>query len=227
MWACLFLEDRETLMMILPEWSTLLVFAAASLGLLVIPGPAVIYIVTRSIDQGRLAGLVSVFGIAGGTMFHVVAAALGLSALLMTSATAFKIVKLLGALYLIYLGIRKLLVKEEVEQPQLVEHSRLSKIFFQGVIVNVLNPKTGLFFLAFLPQFADPSRGSVALQILMLGLIFEALALCSDSLFAMLAGTFGHWLKGNTRFLQGQRYFAGSMYILLGLTAAVSGSDSK
>jgi threonine/homoserine/homoserine lactone efflux protein len=214
-------------MMILPEWSTLVVFVAAALVLLVIPGPAVLYIITRSIDQGRLAGLASVFGIEVGTMFHVVAAGLGLSALLMTSALAFKIVKFLGALYLIYLGIRKLVVKEEVEQPQVGEHKRLSQIFIQGVVVNLLNPKLALFFLAFLPQFADPSRGPVAIQIILLGLIFEALALCSDSLYALLAGTFGHWLKGNTRFLRGQRYFAGSMYILLGLTAAVSGSDSK
>ena len=215
--------------MVLPEWSTLVVFATAVVVLKVIPGPAVIYIVTRSIDQGRLAGLVSVLGIEVGTLFHVVAAGFGLSALLMTSALAFKIVKFLGALYLIYLGIHKLVVKEKeaVEQPQEFKHKNLSRVFLQGMVVQFLNPKLALFFLAFLPQFADPSRGSVAGQIIVLGLIFVALAICSDSLYALLTGTFGQWLKGNKNFKRSQKYVAGGAYLLLGLTAAVSGSDSS
>ncbi len=213
--------------MVLPEWSTLIVFATAVVVVKIIPGPAVIYIVTQSVDRGRLAGLVSVLGIEVGTLFHVVAAGLGLSALLMTSALAFKIVKLLGALYLIYIGVRKLIVKEEAKPAQVVEHKRLSRLFFQGVIVNILNPKLALFFLAFLPQFADPSRGSMALQLVTLGLIFVALAICSDSLYALLTGTFGHWLKGSKKFQDNQRYVAGSAYILLGVTAAVSGSDNS
>lgn len=213
--------------MVLPEWSTLVVFATTVVILKIIPGPAVIYIVTRSVDQGRLAGLVSVLGVEVGTLFHVVAAGFGLSALLMTSALAFKIVKFLGALYLIYIGVRKLVVKEEAKPAELVEHRRLSRTFSQGVIVQLLNPKLALFFLAFLPQFADPSKGSMALQLVTLGLIFVLLAICSDSLYALLTGTFGHWLKGSKKYLSGQRYVAGSAYILLGLTAAVSGSDSS
>jgi len=202
-------------------------FVIASLSLLLIPGPAVLYIVTRSIDQGRLAGVVSVLGIEVGGLFHVAAAALGLSAILLSSALAFSIVKYLGAAYLIYLGIRKLTTREKIEDSQSAEPTSLRRIFSQGVMVNVLNPKTALFFFAFLPQFVDSSRGSVAVQMLILGCTFVGLATITDGLYAILSGTFGYWLKGNLRFLKFQRYFAGTVYIGLGLTTALSGSDHK
>src|SRR5512132_4573848 len=143
----------------MPTTATLELFALAALGLLIVPGPAVTYIVTRSIDQGRSAGLVSVLGIHTGSIVHVAAAALGLSAILASSALSYGIVKYVGAAYLIWLGIRALRDRGE-ERPSVngKEHS-LARIYAQGVVVNVLNPKTALFFLAFLPQFVDVSRG--------------------------------------------------------------------
>lgn len=211
----------------MPTLSTLTLFILAALALLITPGPAVLYVVARSIDQGRLAGIVSTLGIGVGTLFHVAAAALGLSALLMSSALAFGVVKYLGAAYLIYLGVRKLLAREETSQPEVVERRRLAHIFYQGVVVNLLNPKTALFFFAFLPQFVEPAKGAVAGQILLLGFIFVGLGICSDGLYALLAGTIGRWFKGNMRFLRAERYFAGSVYIGLGVATALSGSEKK
>ena len=207
--------------------STLFVFVAAAAALLIVPGPAVLYIVTRSIDQGRMAGIVSVLGVGVGTLFHVIAAALGLSAILMSSALAFNIVKYLGAAYLIYLGVRKLLSKENTFLPDHLQKQKLTRIFTQGVVVNVLNPKTALFFFAFLPQFVDPGRGSVPVQMLLLGLIMLTMGLFSDGAYAVLAGTAGNWLKHNPHFLRVQKYVTGTIYIGLGLTAAFSGSSQK
>jgi threonine/homoserine/homoserine lactone efflux protein len=211
----------------MPQLVNLSLFITASLALLLTPGPAVLYIVARSVDQGRKAGLVSVLGIEVGTLFHIAAAALGLSALLMSSALLFDIVKYLGAAYLIYLGIRKLMSKDEMAEIGVDKQQKLSQIFRQGVIVNVLNPKTALFFFAFLPQFVDPARGSVPLQMIMLGTIFVLLASTTDGLYALLAGTFGSWLKGNRRFMRVQRYVTGTVYIGLGVTAALSSSNKK
>ena len=211
----------------MPELANLSLFVTASLALLLTPGPAVLYIVTRSVDQGRKAGLVSVLGIEVGTLFHIAAAALGLSAILASSALLFDAVKYLGAAYLIYLGIRKLLSKDETAQVEVARQQNLRQIFQQGVIVNVLNPKTALFFLAFLPQFVDPARGSVPLQMLMLGTIFVLLASTTDSLYALLAGTFGGLLKGSTRYLRAQRYVTGTVYIGLGVAAALTSSNKK
>jgi threonine/homoserine/homoserine lactone efflux protein len=207
---------------IMPQIANLSLFVTAALVLLVTPGPAVLYIVTRSVDQGRRAGLVSVAGIQVGGLFHVAAAALGVSAILMTSALAFDLVKYLGAAYLIYLGIRKLTSKIEPETIEAAEPDSLRRIFSQGVIVNVLNPKTALFFFAFLPQFVDPARGSVPLQMVMLGTLFILLACCTDGSYALLAGTAGRWLKGNQNFLRAQKYVAGTVYIGLGLVAALT-----
>ena len=211
----------------LPEFTTLTIFIVAAMVLLITPGPAVVYIVTRSIDQGRMAGIVSALGVGIGGLFHVAAAALGLSALLVSSALAFNLVKYLGAAYLIFLGVRKLLAREEGKQTDTLEQKRLPRIFLQGVVVNLLNPKTALFFFAFLPQFIDVKRGAVSIQILLLGIIFVTMGICSDGTYAILAGTVGHWLKGNLRFLRAQRYFSGSVYILLGVVTAISGSGRK
>ena len=197
-------------------------FVPASLALLLAPGPAVLYIVARSIDQGRLAGLVSVLGISAGAQVHVLAAALGISALLAASALAFSIVKYAGAAYLIYLGLHKLFFEKtspaEFEPPQA---QPLGRIFTQGFIVNLLNPKLALFFLAFLPQFIDPALGPVGLQFLLLGLIFTAIALVSDSGYALLAGTARSWLRARPGFSRGQRVASGGVYVALGLAAAL------
>ena len=207
----------------MPNFSTYLLFLAAALTLLVIPGPAIIYIVTRSIDQGRRAGLVSVLGIAVGSVFHIIAAAFGLSALLASSAVAFNSVRYLGAAYLIFLGVRKFLSKDELEESAPARTMSLRRIFFQGVLVNTFNPKTALFFFAFLPQFVNPALGPVALQILFLGLTFTVLGICSDGTWALLSGTIGSSLKRNRGFLRSQRYVAGSVYLGLGLATAFAG----
>jgi threonine/homoserine/homoserine lactone efflux protein len=209
------------------DTSQLLLFMAAALVLLLTPGPAVLFIITRSIDQGRTAGIASVLGIEAGGLCHVAAAAFGLSALLMSSALAFEIVKYLGAAYLIYLGVHKLLAKDEAEQQRDSVSLPRSRLFYQGFMVNLLNPKTALFFFAFLPQFVDSSRGSVTVQFLLLGLLFIAMATLTDGMYALLAGTLGNWLRGNLRFLRGLRYFSGSMYIALGLAAAFAGPKKE
>ena len=164
------------------------VFAGASIALLLFPGPSVIYIVTRSIEQGRRAGLVSMLGVEAGGLVHVAAAALGISAIVASSATAFSVVKYAGAAYLIYLGVQRWRSGQESgARPEPQAHSEL---FRQGLVVNVLNPKTAIFFLAFLPQFVDPSM-TVWPQVLVLGAEFIAIAVISDGAYALVAGTLG------------------------------------
>lgn len=199
-------------------------FLIAALVLVVTPGPAVLYVVTRSLDQGRAAGIVSVLGVGVGNFAHVVAAALGLSALLASSALAFSALKYAGAAYLIFLGIRKFVSPAaEFSAVQYRSESR-GAIFRQGVVVAALNPKTALFFLAFLPQFTDAHRGAVWLQFVVLGTITVLLGVASDTCYALLSGSFGDWLKRRKGFLRGEKYISGSVYCGLGLATAVSGS---
>jgi threonine/homoserine/homoserine lactone efflux protein len=213
---------------VLPDPSRLGLFVVSALVLLVTPGPAVLYIVARSLDQGRRAGLVSMLGVHAGTLVHVAAAAAGLSALLMTSATAFAVVKYLGAGYLVYLGVRRLLDKTEaVDVRRDDQPPALRRAFLEGVVVNILNPKTALFFLAFLPQFADPVRGAVGAQVLALGMLFVALGLVTDGLYALSAGQAARWLRSGAGVLRGQRYVTGGVYIGLGLVAAFADSRRK
>jgi len=211
----------------MPDLTSFALFAVAALTLLVIPGPSVLFIVARSLEQGRLAGFVSVLGVQLGGTVHVLFAAFGLSALLMQSALAFSLVKYAGATYLIYLGLRTLFLRAEVPSELEVEPKRLSRVFMQGFVVNLLNPKTALFFFAFLPQFVQPARGPVAMQVFVLGLLFIGLALLSDSLYALLAGSAGRLLKGNRRFVQIQKSVAGTIYLALGVTTALSGQGRK
>jgi threonine/homoserine/homoserine lactone efflux protein len=214
-------------MPILPEWSSLGLFAVAALVLLLTPGPAVLYIVTRSIDQGWRAGLVSVLGVHVGTLAHIFAAAAGLSALLAASATAFGVVKYLGAVYLIYIGVRRLRDRESRMIREGGAPTRLRRAFVDGVVVNVLNPKTGLFFLAFLPQFVTEARGHVGEQIVALGVVFVLLGAVTDSLYALTASSAARWLRGQPRFLAGERWVTGGLYISLGLAAALSSTHRK
>ena len=175
----------------LPDSRGLALFLAAALVLLLTPGPAVLFIVARTVERGRRAGLVSALGAATGTLFHIAAAALGLSALLLSSALAFSVVKYLGAAYLILLGLRTLLSRDAeaasaVEAPSAAP---LWQIYRQAVLVNVLNPKTALFFFAFLPQFVDPKGGAVPAQFAPLGAIFALWGLVTDRLYARAAGS--------------------------------------
>jgi threonine/homoserine/homoserine lactone efflux protein len=212
----------------MPDASTFALFVAAALALLLVPGPAVFYVVARSVEGGRITGLVSVLGIELGTLVHVVFAAAGLSAVLASSATAFSVVKWLGAAYLVWLGLQHILAREiDTETPQTGGETRLPRIFAQSVLVQVLNPKVALFFLAFLPQFVDPSRGAAWTQVMVLGATLALLGLFTDGLYALLGGTAGNWLrrKGeNGSFRRLRRYVPGGVYTALGAATAVSGS---
>ena len=200
-------------------------FLIAALALAITPGPAVLYVVARSIDQGRAAGFMSALGVFVGTLVHVVAAALGLSALLMSSAVAFQSVKYLGAAYLIYLGVRKFMGRRDSRaNSEVPVRQKPSAIFRQGVIVNVFNPKTALFFLAFLPQFVDVHKGHVGVQVLVLGTIFACVGFVTDNSWSLLAGTIANRVKRSVRFVRIQEYFSGTVYISLGLATAFSGS---
>jgi threonine/homoserine/homoserine lactone efflux protein len=203
-----------------PDPSRLALFVGASLALLVVPGPAVLYIVTQSVSQGRRAGLASVCGITTGTLVHIAAATVGLSALLASSALGFDVVKYLGAAYLIVVGLRRLTGLERESEIAVPQARSLGRLYRQGIVVNVLNPKTALFFLAFLPQFVEPSRGAAWLQILLLGLLFACLGFLSDGTWAMVAGTLGDKLRRSTRFPGIQRYFSGAVFVGLGAVAA-------
>ncbi|MGE0660427.1 MAG: LysE family translocator [Reyranellaceae bacterium] len=198
-------------------------FVVASAVLLLTPGPAVLFIVARSMQQGRKAGLVSVLGIHLGTIVHIVGAAIGLSALIVSSAFAFAVVKYLGAAYLVWMGIRTLLAKDIDPQAPAMPPEKLSRVFRDGFVVNLFNPKTAIFFLAFLPQFVDPARGHLHWQILVLGFTFMGLGMISDGAFALVAGAAGDFLRRSRRFLRLQRWFAGLSFIGLGLTAALAG----
>lgn len=211
----------------MPALPTLGLFTLAALGLLLFPGPSVLYVVTRSASQGRRAGLASVMGIESASFVHTAAAALGLSALLLTSALAFDVVKYVGAAYLIFLGLRTLLSRHRQEQSLEAAPRSFRQLYSQGFLVNLLNPKTALFFYAFLPQFVDPTRGAIVAQIILLGALFVVLATCTDGLYALLGASVGRVLTRNTRVQRWQRYFSGVVYIVLGMTAAVAGMDRK
>ena len=203
----------------MPEVHTLLLFAAASAALIAIPGPSVLYIVARGVDQGRRAGMISMLGIECGGLVHTAAAAVGLSALIASSATAFTVLKYAGAAYLVYLGIRRLR-ERPVERDERVPRTG-RRLFWEGVLVNALNPKTATFFLAFLPQFVDPSRGSVALQVLVLGCLFVTIAVLFDSVWALAAGGVSARLRSpRAEALMGK--LSGGLCIGLGATAALA-----
>jgi threonine/homoserine/homoserine lactone efflux protein len=213
---------------VIPSTASIGLFAVAATLLLLTPGPAVLYIVARSIEQGRVAGLASVFGITTGTLVHVLASTLGLSALLASSTLAFAAVKYAGAGYLIYMGVRRILSRTDAPASQLkLPRRSLGRLYRDGFIVNLLNPKTALFFLAFLPQFVEPARGAVAVQIAFLGLLFTLMGLTSDGLYALVAGTAGRWVRRQGRYLRWERFVSGGVFIGLGLTAALTGSGRK
>ena len=207
----------------MPGGTLLIGFAAAALVVLLIPGPGVLYIVARSVAQGHRAGLASVLGLSLGALVHVTVAAVGLSAILLASATAFGIVKALGAGYLIYLGLRTLFARPSAVSMEAPTPVPLYRLMRDGVFISVFNPKIAVFFLAFLPQFVDPGLGPVAPQILLLGLIYVCLALVTDSGYALLAGGLRQWLGG--RLMQGPlpRYLSGGLYLGLGVYAAFAG----
>jgi threonine/homoserine/homoserine lactone efflux protein len=207
----------------MPDPALYAVFLLAAVALLAVPGPAVLYVVSQSIEGGRRAGLVSTVGIHCGTLVHVAAAALGLSSLLVSSTRAFEAVKYAGAAYLVFLGMRTLLTHRPADaQPsaQLDTRGRLTR----GAVVQILNPKTTLFFFAFLPQFVDVDSGAAGLQILIFGLTFAVLGLLSDGGYALAAGTLAARLRSSDRAAAAGRWVSGTILVGLGLTAALAGS---
>jgi len=205
-----------------PSASTLAVFAAASFALIVVPGPSVLYIVGASISQGRRAGLTSMLGVQAGGLIHVFAAAIGVSALIASSAEAFTVVKFAGAAYLVYLGIQRIRHAGEDDHQEQAPRSH-AHLFRQGVVVNVLNPKVAIFFVAFLPQFIDPDAGTPGLQIVVLGLLFLLIAMISDGTYALLAGTAAEHLRGSFRSRQRLDRISGTIIIGLGAVAVLTG----
>ena len=214
----------------MPDLSTFAIFVAAALVLLLVPGPAVIYVVARSVEGGRLTGFVSVLGVELGTLLHVVFAAAGLSAIVVSSAVAFSVVKWLGAAYLVWLGLRQILGRDggDQEAPLSGSGENRLRVFSQSVLVQVLNPKVALFFLAFLPQFVDPSRSAAWTQVVVLGTTLATLGLFTDGLYALLGGTAGEWIRkqrAGAGLRRARRYVKGGVYIALGAVAAISGKD--
>jgi len=205
-----------------PSASTLAVFAAASFALIVVPGPSVLYIVGASISQGRRAGLTSMLGVQAGGLIHVFAAAIGVSALIASSAEAFTVVKFAGAAYLVYLGVQRIRHAGEDDHQEQAPRSH-AHLFRQGVVVNVLNPKVAIFFVAFLPQFIDPAAGTPGLQIVVLGLLFLLIAMISDGTYALLAGTAAEHLRGSFRSRQRLDRISGTIIIGLGAVAVLTG----
>jgi threonine/homoserine/homoserine lactone efflux protein len=212
---------------VIPDPASLAVFVVAALALLVVPGPAVLYVVARSIHHGRRAGLASVLGIHVGTLVHIGAATLGLSALVLSSAVAFTAVKIAGAIYLVGLGLWTFLSRHAETDVALGGERNLRRAFAQGIVVNVLNPKTALFFLAFLPQFVDPDASHPAVQIAFLGVLFALLGLVTDSIWAIAAGTAGGVLRRSQRFARSQRYVTGTVYVGLGVATAFAGGSEE
>ena len=207
----------------MPDATTFALFALACLAFLAIPGPSVFYIVTRSLVQGRRAGVTSMLGVQAGGLVHVVAAAFGVSALIASSAAAFTVVKYAGAAYLIFLGLRKLLGHEPDEPAVIGARASTARLFTHGVVVNVLNPKTALFFLAFLPQFVDPTAGPVAPQMLVLGLTLVSLGVLSDGTYALLAAGAGNRLRNRRRLER----LSGGVFVGLGVVAALAGEPRQ
>ena len=207
--------------------SSLALFVAAAAALIVTPGPAVLFIVARSAHQGARAGLVSAMGIAAGGLVHVAGAVLGISALLASSALAFSAVRWLGAGYLVWLGVKTFRGNGDEEAVAPPPPASPSRLLAQGFLVNLLNPKTALFFLAFLPQFVNPARGEAPLQMLVLGTIFIGLAVVSDCAYAILAGAIVGRLGRSGRTRRRSRLFTGSVYLALGAMTALGGTRAK
>ncbi len=202
----------------MPSAHAFAVFIPAALVLLAIPGPSVLYIIATSVEGGRRHGLLSVAGVHVGSLVHIVAAVAGLSALIVSSAIAFSTVKYVGAAYLVYVGIRKWLERDEPAELDARPPRSGHRVFTQGIVVNVLNPKTALFFLAFLPQFVDLDR-TVWTQIAVLGLVWIALGLLSDGAYALAGGTIGGFIRRRRKAV---RYASGGIFVGLGTVAATS-----
>jgi threonine/homoserine/homoserine lactone efflux protein len=199
-------------------------FVAASLAVIFAPGPDNVYVLTRGIAQGREVALVSAWGMCSGLLFHTTLAAVGLSAILARSAVAFSLVKYAGAVYLVYLGVRTLLNKEEfVTSAEEAPAARLKTFYFRGLTMNLLNPKVGVFFLAFLPQFVGSATDGVVLRLVALGLIFALLSVVVFSAIALFSGIVGDRLSRSPRLVTALQWLTGCVFAGLGVRLGLSG----
>jgi threonine/homoserine/homoserine lactone efflux protein len=194
--------------------------------LVMTPGPDTLYVLARSLGQGRRAGIISAIGICCGFLVHTAAAAIGLSAILMASSLAFTVVKYAGAGYLIYLGIRTLTTRAAAHEVSLAMVTAYPRLFVQGFLTNVLNPKVALFFLAFIPQFVDPMRSTVSSQVIVYGLIDMGMCLVWLCGIAIIAGSARQWLARQRSFWRTQRWFTGGILIFLGIRLLLTGSTA-
>ena len=203
------------------DLTLLALFMTATLALNLAPGPDMLYVSTRSLAQGRRAGVISALGIAAGAVFHTIAIASGLAALLRALPLAYDVVRLVGAAYLIWLGVQALRGKAGPAADQPLDRADEWAMFRQGAITNILNPKVALFFLAFLPQFVDPARGSVALQLVVLGCLFNCSGTLVNIAVAYLAASAGRWLGARGHVERIFRWLTASVFIGLGLRLAL------
>jgi threonine/homoserine/homoserine lactone efflux protein len=199
-------------------------FLLASVAIIVAPGPDIIYVLAKGIAQGRRPAVVAAAGFACGLSVHTTLAVLGLSALLVASALAFTVVKLVGAAYLVYLGIKAFRSQGLLTVPVGGESLSHGQIFRQAFVMNVLNPKVAIFFLAFLPQFTRPDGASLAQQLLVLGVSFALLAFLVFSTVGACSAILGNWIRARPRFARALDYVVGSVFILLGLRLALATS---
>jgi threonine/homoserine/homoserine lactone efflux protein len=203
------------------DTTTLLAFVAVVIGLFLIPGPAVLLVLARGMSGGRAVGIATGLGFALGDLVHTLFATVGLSAVLMTSALAFNVVKYAGAAYLVWLGIKSLIEKSDALALPAAKRVQPFQAFRQAILTEVLNPKTALFFLAFLPQFIRPANGSVPAQLFELGSVEVAMSIVYTSLIACGAGAVGRWLTRHPGIGRWQGKVIGTIYLGLGLKLAV------
>ncbi len=200
---------------------TLLTYVAIVAGFVFIPGPATLLTIARASSSGTRVGIATGAGIAAGDVIHTIMAIVGISAIIATSALLFSLIKYAGAAYLIYLGLIAVFQKSSTDPTRGMLPITASTAFRQAILAEVLNPKTALFFLAFLPQFVTPENGYVFLQLTLLGMIFVCLGLLSTVVFAVGAGSLGNFLRQNPTVLRWQGKIVGSIYIALGARLAL------
>lgn len=205
----------------MPDTQTIGVFIVAAVALLVVPGPAVFYLVTQSIGSGRRGGMAAMLGIQTAGAVHVAAAAAGVSAVLVSSAVAFSILKYAGAVYLVWLGIRRLIHRQSLVDDAMRRHARTgAQLYRQGFLVNLLNPKAALFFVAVLPQFIDPDAGAAWSQVLVLGAIFLAVAVVTDTVWVLASGWVARRVQ-TPRAQKVERVISAAVLVALGVAAAL------
>ena len=196
------------------------IFIGISWALILAPGPDMIYVISRGMAHGRRAGMLSAIGVVCGILVHTTAAAFGLTLILQTSAFAFLFVKFVGAIYLLYLGIKAWRDRSTFRLQSSASNEKFSTLFWQGVLSNVLNPKIAIFFMAFLPQFVDKGSAHVTLQMVILGLTFACFGLCFLLFVGYSSGTIGRWFIYRPQYTQFFQRLASGILIGLGIRLA-------